>query len=190
MYPLNCNLQVNLAFNVYFIYLSTFINIQFLAMVKKLLLVRHAEASHDADRDFDRPLTPSGHVASRMLANWINGQDFTLDRIFCSGALRAHTTATILSEVLGTNLKMEEELYESSVRIFLRLINEIHDEITVCAFVAHNPTITYLAEYITGEPLNMETASLVEIDFNNSWEEVSEKTGKLQRYLSPSELSV
>ena len=189
MYPLICILQVNLAFSVYFIYLSTLINTQFLAMVKKLLLVRHAEASHDADRDFDRPLTPSGQVASRLLANWIEKQEYSLNKIFSSEAKRAATTATIISEVLGTSLKLEEELYESSVRTFLKLINEVNTEIEVCAFIAHNPTITYLAEYITGEPLNMETAGMVEIDFEMPWNEIGEKSGSFKRYLSSSELA-
>ncbi len=154
-------------------------------MVKKLILLRHAEASSEADKDFNRPLTGNGQRAARHLAQWFEENDITIDRIYSSSAIRAISTAEILAERLGVSVKKEEELYESSVRIFLRLINETNAGFDVVLYLGHNPTITYLGEYLTGEPLNMEPAGATIIDLDTRWQEVSEKSGTLVQYLSP-----
>jgi len=156
-------------------------------MVKKLILLRHGEAANDTARDFDRSLTPTGERTIRHLAIWLEENEFKLDKIFTSTAKRALDTASILSEALSVILKKEDELYESSVRTFLQLVNETDEETECCIFVGHNPTITYLAEYLTAQPVNLEPggAAIIELEDVN-WSQVSEKTGDLAQYLSPS----
>jgi phosphohistidine phosphatase len=50
--------------------------------------------------------------------------------------------------------------------------------------VGHNPTITFLADYLTSAPLeSMETGSAVVITFDDlSWEEISQNTGNFLGY--------
>ncbi len=155
-------------------------------MLRKLILLRHAEASSDAARDFDRSLTPSGQRAVRYLGRLFNDQGLEVEKIISSNAVRALSTAEILSEEMGVSVREEGDLYEASVRIFLRLVNDTTPELRSCIFVGHNPTISYLAEYLTGESLNMEPAGAALIDLEMPWLEVGERSGSLRQYFSPS----
>lgn len=161
-------------------------------MVKKLYLVRHAEAANTTASDFQRPLTAEGERVARHLGKWIDRQEFKVDQIISSTALRAKTTAELINESLGKgNVKHDEELYEASVRTFLRCVNSNTDENDNILMVAHNPSITYLAEYLTGAPVvNMEPGGIAIVTFSGfAWVEVGEKTGTLDRYVSPREIS-
>lgn len=161
-------------------------------MVKKLYLVRHAEAANSTASDFQRPLTAEGERVARHLGKWIDLQALEIDQIIASTALRAKTTAELINESLSKgNVKDDEELYEASVRTFLRCVNANSEENTNILMVAHNPAITYLAEYLTGSPIvNMEPGGMAIISFSGfDWGEVGEKTGSLDRYVSPREIS-
>ena len=160
-------------------------------MVKQLFLVRHAEASNNSSQDISRPLTPEGHRIARHLGNWLAESDWNINKVFSSNAERALDTANAITEALKmSRVNIESELYEASVRTFLGIVNQTEDSIDQALFVAHNPAITYLAEYITGEPVPaMEPGSLSIITFAGiNWNMVGEKTGSLNRYLSPAEL--
>ena len=129
---------------------------------------------------------------ARHLGKWLDGQEIVIDQLITSTALRAITTTELINESLGKgSVKSESELYEASVRTFLRTINEISDDHQQVLIVAHNPAITYLAEYVSGQPLsNMEPGGVCILSFENlSWAEVSEKTGYLVKYVSPQEIS-
>lgn len=161
-------------------------------MVKKLYLVRHAEAAHNTSDDFSRPLTPEGERVARHLGKWLDSHEINVDQLMCSTALRAKTTAELIDESLGKgSIALEPELYEASVRTFLRAINQISEEYNEVLVVAHNPAITYLAEYVSGQPLsNMEPGGIAILSFEKlAWEEVSEKNGYLVKYVSPGEIS-
>lgn len=56
--------------------------------------------------------------------------------------------------------------------------------------VGHNPTISYLAEYMSKAEIgDMTTAGIAIITFNiASWSEVSQGNGELLRYLTPREM--
>lgn len=161
-------------------------------MVKKLYLVRHAEAANSTASDFQRPLTAEGERVARHLGKWVDAEEIVVDQIIASTALRAKTTAELVNESLGkSSIKDDAELYEASVRTFLRSVNSISEECANAMMVAHNPAITYLAEYLTGQPVvNMEPGSMVIITFSDfEWSAVGEKTGTLDRYISPREIS-
>ena len=73
-----------------------------------------------------------------------------------------------------------KEIYEASPRTLLKLVNELSPDQKEVMLVGHNPTFTYLAEYLTKEEIgNMPTCSCVKIKFFNEWNEVSEGTGDL-----------
>lgn len=161
-------------------------------MVKKLYLVRHAEASNSSPSDFQRLLTPEGERVARHLGKWIDQQQFAIDQIISSTALRAKSTAELIDESLRKgSIKHDAELYEASVRTFLRSVNAISSEYANIMMVAHNPAITYLAEYLTGTAIvGMEPGSMAIITLSDcEWAEVGEKTCRLERYVSPREIS-
>jgi phosphohistidine phosphatase len=57
--------------------------------------------------------------------------------------------------------------------------------------VAHNPSISYLAEYLSKAEIgDMKTGGIAAIEFNlTSWSQVDEGNGDLVRYTFPAEVS-
>ena len=164
-------------------------------MNKQLFLFRHADAAGRAlyDTDKDRELTPHGIAQSHQMGVYLSNNFFTIDAIFTSTALRALQTATVVSEVLKLQdqlVQKEDELYDASVRTFLQYVSKIDDGYNHVICVGHNPTLSYLAEYLTKEAIGeMKPAGMAVITFNvSSWTQVTEGNGELVRYIDPSML--
>lgn len=161
-------------------------------MVKKLWLVRHAQAG-DAEqdqKDVDRALTRAGYREAVHTGMYLKRHNLIPDLLVSSHAARAITTARIIAEQIkypDDEIHEEPDLYDASVRIFLRILNELDVNCQNVLFVAHNPTVSYLAELLSGEPIgNMETGSFVEIHFPmDSWKEVSQGSGDFVQYVTP-----
>lgn len=166
-----------------------------LKMVKKLFLVRHAQASEteQGSKDFDRFLTRNGQREAVHAGLFLKRHDKKPDLIVASNARRALATATIIAEQLDypvEEILEEPEMYEASVRILLRIINELDVNCQQVMLVGHNPGLSYLAELLTDDLVgNMLPGSLAEIHFSgDSWKEVSQRTGSLVLYKSPQEM--
>ena len=164
-------------------------------MNKQLFLFRHADAAGRAlyDTDKDRELTPHGIAQSHQMGVYLSNNFLTIDAIFTSTALRALQTATVVSEVLklqDQHVQKEDELYDASVRTFLQYVSKIDDGYNHVICVGHNPTLSYLAEYLTKEAIGeMKPAGMAVITFNvSSWTQVTEGNGELVRYIDPSML--
>lgn len=159
---------------------------------KTLYLMRHATASMDADSDFERPLTATGERDARHLGRWLNDHHPEPDQIVASPALRAKTTANALMEELHQQhtIHFEEELYEASVRTFLAVVNGLSDNNECVLVVAHNPAITYLADYLTTEGLDgMAPGAMVGLSFRvDSWQEISQQAGEILFIMTPNQL--
>ncbi|MEL6558196.1 MAG: histidine phosphatase family protein [Bacteroidota bacterium] len=160
-------------------------------MLKKIFLIRHAEANSldGGMKDFDRPLTATGVRDATHLGKYLAKKDVLPDFFLSSSALR--TTQT--SEEIAIQIKFEfnkvlfkDRLYEPSVRELLAELNQLSGGDSAL-LVTHNPSVTYLAEYLTGDPIgNMSPGSCVEIDFAvDSWAELSEGTGQLINIYQP-----
>lgn len=162
-------------------------------MIKKLFLVRHATANEveRGKKDGDRELSPKGYQDATRLGHHLLEQQYKVDLMLISSALRAQSTAQILAEQMhhGGRLEYSDELYQASVRSVLALINQQDEVINHLMVVGHNPTLTYLAEYLTGEPVsNMAPGGLFLLQVSVLWAEVSQKTATLDRYLDPDQL--
>ncbi len=160
-------------------------------MLKKIFLIRHAEATSLDGRmkDFDRPLTATGVRDATHLGQYLAKKDIVPDLFLASSSLR--TTQT--SEEIAIQIKFEinkisfkERLYEPSVRELLAEINQISSGEKVL-MVTHNPSVTYLAEYLSGDPIgNMAPGSCVEVDFAvENWAEISEGSGQIINLYNP-----
>lgn len=160
-------------------------------MLKKIFLIRHAEASSPDGgmKDFDRPLTPSGIRDATHLGKYLAKKDVLPDFFISSSSLR--TTQT--SEEIAIQIKYEinkivfkDRLYEPSVRELLAEINQLSGN-DIALLVTHNPSVTYLAEYLTGDPVgNMSPGSCVEIDFAvQDWLEITENSGQIINIYTP-----
>lgn len=161
-------------------------------MPKHLYLLRHAEAAQKESRQDDksRELTPAGIKDSLHMGAWFRDQNFHFDLIVSSSALRAEQSAQMVAEAMKVEhprILMEDVLYEASVRQFLDYVINIEDGYEDVLIVAHNPAISYLAEYLTkGDIGDMAAGSVVVIKFDfSSWKQVSENSGEVLKYATP-----
>jgi phosphohistidine phosphatase len=161
-------------------------------MVKTLLLIRHgnAEQGERGSRDFDRHITRLGNRNAAHAGKYLANNKLMPDLLLCSQAVRAKETAEVIASQLKfseRHIRYEEELYEASVRTLFTAVNNIDEKYGRVAMIAHNPGLTYLADYLTTAPLgNMVPASIVVIKFENmTWAEVSQNSGQFEGYIDP-----
>ena len=162
-------------------------------MTKELLLVRHAAAdgAERGKKDSERELNAKGYQDATRLGHYLNGQQQVVDLMLASTAQRARSTAEILAEQMHYSGRVDysDELYQASVRSVLSLINQQPEVVNCLMIVGHNPTLTYLAEYLTGEPVSsMAPGGLFLLQIPVPWAEVTQQTATLDAYLDPEQL--
>lgn len=161
-------------------------------MVKDLILVRHAEAAETMAgvKDIERELTAKGYRDAPRIGRYLHEQGFYPDMMISSTAQRARATAELLAEQLKFELDQisyAEDLYNASVRTLLGIVNEAQPGWNKLVLVGHNPAISYLSEYLTGEDTgNMEPAAFVHLQFElDDWSLVSAQTGVCIAHKTP-----
>jgi len=161
-------------------------------MAKKLYLVRHAKTLQESidNRDFSRELTDRGIRDASRIGAYCKNKGYDVDMIISSPAARAIATAELMAIQMDYEIEKihtNEELYMASVRTFLQVINQLKNEWDKVMITSHNPTVTYLGEYISkAEVGNMPTGSVMVIHFEtDNWQEISENTGSLSSFFSP-----
>lgn len=161
-------------------------------MVRNLILVRHAEATQGGAgaKDIERELTAKGHRDAPRIGRYFYENQILPDMILCSTAQRAQSTAELMAEQLKyelSQLSYVEELYNASVRTLLSTVNQADDTWNTLLLVGHNPAISYLSEYLSGEAIgSMEPGGYVQMEFEvDSWKEVSQDSGKFIIYQTP-----
>ena len=159
---------------------------------KQLYLLRHARTleRQPDEKDIDRILTPIGFQNANRMGMLFKNKKAKPDIIISSRAIRTQQTAESIAEHVSydfNKVHINNEVYEASVRTLLSVINNFKEEWKTVILIGHNPSISYLAEYITGEPIgNMSTCGLVSVQFKlDSWSEVSEGNGDFQFYQYP-----
>ena len=164
-------------------------------MTKNLWLLRHADAVSEEVRqkDIERELSAKGYQDATRLGHHLYTQQQDIDLIVASIAERAQRTAEILMEQMhysSQKLQLSEELYQASVRSMLAVINQQSDDVHQLMVVGHNPTLTYLAEYLSGEAVNtIAPGGLFSLRLLvDRWEEVAQQTVSVDTYITPEQL--
>jgi phosphohistidine phosphatase len=165
-------------------------------MPRYLYLVRHAQSAEKQvnQNDFGRELTSAGVKQSLLIGGYLLQQQIMPDVIMTSTAERARMTASVIADALKTDTEkiiLQEDLYEASTRTFFQFLTQLEDHLHHVMCVAHNPVVTYLAEYLTGAEVgDMVPGGLAIIKFNiQSWKEVSQGNGELENYVTPEMLT-
>lgn len=158
--------------------------------MKKLMLIRHAKAEKDSiGKDIDRPLKYIGIQDATFMAARIKDKPLIPQIIITSPALRTKTTAEIFADhLLLPDPETNKAIYEATQQTLLKVINHLPDKYDFIAIVGHNPGISYILQYLTGETREVHTSTVAVIDFEiDDWASVSGDTGKLVYYSSPKE---
>lgn len=155
--------------------------------MKKLVLIRHAEAEPETNSDFDRKLTDAGKQDAAKMAAILFNNTAAPEIIISSTAARALETAHIFAATFGLDeVKMELKIYEATAETLLQIINLLDDNYDVVHLVGHNPGVSNLLHKLTAEITTMPTSSWVEVEVEaNNWAEISADSGIILQYQFP-----
>lgn len=163
--------------------------------MKKLLLARHAKSSWENPEwtDFNRPLNKRGLKDAPAIAEILKEKNIQVDLIVSSPANRAISTARIFAENLNyepKNIIEDLNIYEQGTRYIINLVKNLSNELNTVMLFGHNPDITSLNTYFSGEYFeNVPTCGITAIDFDiHDWKEVETENGKLQFYEFPKKI--
>lgn len=156
--------------------------------MKKLLLVRHAKATHETGFvDFERPLKPSGLQDAAIMAGRLKEASHVPQLLVASPALRTLSTANVLSQHL--EVPAAEEIlgiYDAGQNQLVDIINGLNDAYNFIGLVGHNPGIGQVLYYLTGETRDVPPGAVAVIEFDaESWTTTGADTGKLVYYDTP-----
>jgi phosphohistidine phosphatase len=145
-----------------------------MAIQKYLYLLRHGEAEPGIGRsgDLRRSLTVSGKKRIKDLSLELKRRNVKFDLILKSPSLRTSQTAKIISDEIPSNeIIVEEEIYEAELHHLLKILNKIKDNSEVVLLVGHNPSLSTLVSYLTGNNnTNMSPGMLAIIEIEgNDW---------------------
>jgi phosphohistidine phosphatase len=156
--------------------------------MKKLLLIRHAKATHETGyADFERPLKPSGLHDAAIIAGRLGEQLHVPQILIASPALRTISTANVFSQHLSVPVAEEiKGIYEADLGELVEIADQFPDEYDFIGIVGHNPGMSELLYYFTGQMQEMATCAVALIEFNaTSWSNINRDSGKLTYYDYP-----
>jgi phosphohistidine phosphatase len=163
--------------------------------MKRLLLMRHAKSSWDAEglADFERPLNARGLRDAPLVGGHLRARKFRPDLILSSPAERARKTAALVAEAAGfeaARLRHDERIYEASAARLVEVVSQIEEDAESVMLVGHNPGMEQLLQLLTGETRRMTTAAvaLVTLDIEK-WGKAREQAGRLEWHVRPKELA-
>jgi phosphohistidine phosphatase len=167
-----------------------------LCMQKSLIIIRHALSLNEQPgmKDVDRTLSVAGIQDASKLGKYMKIKKLFPDQIYCSHAMRALGTARIIIEqtgILNEKILINEELYQASVRILLKMINQCDEKINSLILIGHHPSVSYLCEYLSGKVIrSLPPAGMCLMHFENIlWRNMEKGSGVLIEQIDPSEIS-
>lgn len=156
--------------------------------MKRLLIIRHAKAvDHSDEGDFHRELAQKGIRDAGKLAQHIHKKNHQPEHVITSPATRTLMTADIITQQLSLPAaEPVQDIYEASEPTLLNIVNAINNKYDYVALVGHNPGLSYLIYYLTGEILNVSTSSATLIKFDiEDWQHISGDTGIVGWHYEP-----
>jgi phosphohistidine phosphatase len=157
--------------------------------MKTLLVMRHAKSDWDASYggDHDRPLNERGVRSARIMGRVLAEAGLAPDLIVTSTAVRARSTAALASEA-GTwksETRLEPALYGSGTDTALEVAAAAPD-VSRLMLVGHQPTWSLLVTALTGERVEMKTATVAVIEFEiEQWSGLVGAQGKVSDVFQP-----
>ncbi|MEW7291969.1 SixA phosphatase family protein [Aquimarina sp. 2304DJ70-9] len=147
--------------------------------MKTLYIIRHAKSSWEFDvSDEDRPLNKRGVKDAGLIGEELKTLIKPVDKILCSPAVRAHSTAKIIVDQLdisSTIFSLEPDLYDFGGHKVVDVIKNCEDKINTLMIFGHNHAFTSIANLYGSERIdNLPTAGVVGIEFDcNKWKDIN-----------------
>lgn len=157
------------------------------------MLMRHAKSDWDADfeSDHDRPLNERGYHSARLMGRVLAGRALAPNLVVSSTAVRARTTAELAVEAgeWDCPLRLDRGLYESGPAGVLATASTAPD-VPSLMLVGHQPTWSLLVREMTGETVDMKTATVAVVEIAiDSWSVLTDAEGHLVEVLFPGDFA-
>lgn len=157
--------------------------------MKTLLVMRHAKSDWNADygSDHERPLNERGVRSARRMGEVLTDTGRAPDLVITSTAVRARSTASLAKEAgkWDADLILEQELYGAGVDDAIEIASAAPD-VNRVMLVGHQPTWSALVATLTGERMDMKTATVAVIEFEiDAWSDLPNSKGRLMSTLQP-----
>lgn len=160
--------------------------------MKRLYIIRHAKSdwSEEGLSDFDRGLNKRGKRSLPLMGGYLVEERIMPQLILSSPAKRAKKTAQELAWYVGiesNKIRYDEELYEATLETLLEKVRLIPDRISCAFLVGHNPGLTELAEFVSGEQVgNIPTCGVLGIElYEEDWQSMGSKAAKIVSFEYP-----
>jgi phosphohistidine phosphatase len=164
-----------------------------------LYVLRHAKSSWEDPRvvDHDRPLSPRGRQATKLLAEHLRPAHIAPDLVLCSSARRARETLDGIAPALaeGVAVEIEPDLYEATEADLLERLRRIPDTVDSAMLIGHNPAVHMLTLILAGAGEELPsvkrkypTGALATLAFEGPWSELEPQTAELVRFARPKDL--
>lgn len=160
-----------------------------------LYVLRHAKSSWDdpAERDHDRPLSPRGHRAVRLLNRYVQDNEIRPELVLCSTARRAVETLEGVDPP-GERV-IEAPLYGAGYVQLIERLRQVPPELGSVMLIGHNPAMQVLVLALTRSTDGLEdigrkypTGALATLRFAVPWSELDSGTAELIDYIRPKAL--
>lgn len=153
------------------------------------MLVRHAKSGWDIPdlTDFERPLNLRGEETAPEMAIRLVKKELVPQYMVSSPAERAKATANIFAETFNAaEPEYNRAIYEASYTTLLSVVNSLPDAYDFIALFGHNPGISELVYYLTGQMYDMPTCAVIVISFDaDQWQLLSKDTSTIEYYDYP-----
>jgi phosphohistidine phosphatase len=165
----------------------------------RLMLLRHAKSSWPSPRlqDAARPLSDRGEAAARLMGAYMAHHSLVPERVLCSPARRARETWAGIAAQWPADLEVvfDQRLYMATPQVVLSVVRAQDKAARTLLVIGHNPGLQEAAELLIAagdvelrERLREKfpTAALAVIDFTaDKWSSIHERSGRLDRYITP-----
>ena len=163
--------------------------------MKDIYVLRHAKSSWDNSNlsDFDRPLADRGISDAKKMSNFLKDMNIKIDKVLCSNAIRAKETFDLTAD--GFNFEIDkatylDKLYFGDTTTIIQDLKELDESLNNILIVGHNPTLHYLVEILTNEPINrFTTCNLATISYDGEWVSLNSQQCSLKSLIRPKELN-
>jgi len=154
--------------------------------------MRHAKSDWDADygADNERPLNDRGVRSARIMGRLLTAEDVAPDLVMTSTAVRARSTAELAKEAGSwtAEIVLEPRLYGTNSDTAIQ-VAAAAPPVTRLMLVGHQPAWSILVSALTGERVEMRTATVVFIDFElDDWAGLAPASGSVGAVYQPRDL--
>lgn len=172
--------------------------------MKSLLVLRHAKSGWDAtvERDFDRPINARGEKGAEIIGNWVRQQNWPLQQITASPAVRVTQTLDIFTPAAGLQdvaLAFDRRIYLASAATLMDVLRETDNEINDLMIAGHNPGLEDLILMLVpagGDDVHrakvdekLPTAALARLELDiERWEDLAENQARFADFIRPRDL--